>query len=490
MIEISSDDESSGSDTSGDDSYDDKSYVDEPSDDESSDEQQKHGPGHPSAPMSVSRRTPSTEEASTCQPGQVSAPNDTTRNKNAAPATDAASIVEHKAARPDHGSQRDPRPFAEPCGTMSNDNNLECLSHDERDKFRPPHDIWEPHRAAPSQAVGTRQELDGRYRSASDDGHGGGGQTSGSAYRHPPVPDETGKRASPVVLDHQHIREPKPADAEYLGSPSAASKHRMEKQHQPGNNPLSQHRNCSVDSNQTKQDDSQLPGGKEEKGIGSSAATPQTRESGASISRSPEAISNDGIPADAGASVQPSSSQDRVSPQQSPGRRPYSGTDVGDDHKPVEDSTSEHGGGDTTQPPRKRHRDTSTPAVGQPAPKRQANLASSQPRRSQRQTSRYVSSQSQPRNPKLRSTRAVSKTKKGQGEYFDVKRIVGVEVRYLVEWEGWGPRHITQEPPEHFERCPEVLQEFHESTGSVDEWIARRLPGLRLRSTEAHRSAP
>jgi hypothetical protein len=96
VIVISSDDESS----------DDESYDDESSDDKSSDEQQKSGPGCPPAPSYILRTAPSTRlsqlangASAACQSGQASAPNDPTRN-NTAPAMDAASLVEHRAARP------------------------------------------------------------------------------------------------------------------------------------------------------------------------------------------------------------------------------------------------------------------------------------------------------------------------------------------------------------------------------------------------------
>ncbi|AEO58681.1 hypothetical protein MYCTH_95224 [Thermothelomyces thermophilus ATCC 42464] len=134
-------------------------------------------------------------------------------------ATNAAFLVKHKAARPDHGCQHDPRPFAEPCETMSKDDISKCLLHDERDK------------ATSRQERETQQKSDGSYRSASYDHHSNGDQTSSSAYRHLPVPDETGEptkndlvrllyiqeqQASPsVVPDHQSISEPKLADAQY-----------------------------------------------------------------------------------------------------------------------------------------------------------------------------------------------------------------------------------------------------------------------------------
>jgi hypothetical protein len=334
VILISSDDESSDGETYDYESYDDESYDDESSDDESSDEQQKSGTGCP-------------------------------------PATDAASLVEHKAARPDHGCQRDPRPFAEPCGTTSNDDNSKCLSHNERDKRHFGHDVQDPSRAAFSQEE-ARQKSDGRYRSASHDHHGDGDQTSGSARRHPPVPDETGertendpvrllqvqeRRASPSVLpDHQSIGEPKPADVElrfqYRSPPSAASEHGAE----------TQHRNHHDDSNQTndlKQGDARLPSDRGEQSVGSSVATSQVQESGARIPRSPEAMSNnDRMLADVGPPVQPSArpsaSQDRVRLQQSLGRRRRSGTDVGENHSFAEDGVKEHDRENVTQSPPKR----------------------------------------------------------------------------------------------------------------------------------------
>ncbi|KAL2259865.1 hypothetical protein VTK26DRAFT_6315 [Humicola hyalothermophila] len=549
VIEISSDDEPSDGETHDDESYDDESYDDESSDDESSDEQQKGSPGCPPAPSSISRTAPSTKlsrlanaASAACQPGQASAPSHTTHS-NTAPATDAASLVEHKAARPDHGCQRDPRPFAEPCGTTSNDNS-KCLSHDERDKRHFRHDVQEPHTAASKEGEETRRESDGRYRSASHDHHRGGDQTSGSARRHPPVPDKTGKpskddpvrllqvqerRASPSVLPHhQSISEPTPANAErrsqYRSSPSAASKHRVETQHRSGGSALAQHRNHHNDSNQTnglKQGDARLPGGRAEQGVGSPFVASQGQGSGASVAAaalhavldrlnarldrdkfvegSSEAMSNnDRMLADVGPSlqpsVQPSASQDRVRLQHSLGRRPRSGTDVGDNPRPVEDGVREHGRGDVTQLPQKRRRiSTSTPAVSETAPKGQADphRASSRLQRTQRPTTRHATPcRSQHKIPKPRSAGVASTTKKPQGEYFNVENILDFQVRYLVQWEGYGSGENTWEPPEHFERCPDLLREFHERTGSVGEWIERQYRALGPRSTEAHRSAP
>ena len=33
---------------------------------------------------------------------------------------------------------------------------------------------------------------------------------------------------------------------------------------------------------------------------------------------------------------------------------------------------------------------------------------------------------------------------------------------YLVKWKGYGHKHNTWEPAEHFDRCPEILEEFHQ----------------------------
>ncbi|KAK3305281.1 uncharacterized protein B0T15DRAFT_555290 [Chaetomium strumarium] len=146
-------------------------------------------------------------------------------NDESSDATNAASLVKHKAVRPDHGCQRDPRPFAEPCETTSKDDISKYLLYDERDK------------AASRQERETRQKSDGSYRSASHNHHGDGDQTSSSAHRHLPVPDETGEPTkndpvSPsVVPDHQSISEPKPADAKL--------RFQVEKEHESGSSALS-----------------------------------------------------------------------------------------------------------------------------------------------------------------------------------------------------------------------------------------------------------
>jgi hypothetical protein len=148
-------------------SSDDESSDDESYDDESSDEQQKGGPGYPPAPSSTSRTAPSTKlsqlangASAVSQSGQASAPNDTTRN-NTAPAMDAASLIEPRAARPIHGCKRDPRPSVELRGTTSNDDDSKCLSDDERYERHFRHHVQGPRRATSDQEE-TPQISDGR----------------------------------------------------------------------------------------------------------------------------------------------------------------------------------------------------------------------------------------------------------------------------------------------------------------------------------------
>ncbi|KAK4149623.1 hypothetical protein C8A00DRAFT_37779 [Chaetomidium leptoderma] len=40
---------------------------------------------------------------------------------------------------------------------------------------------------------------------------------------------------------------------------------------------------------------------------------------------------------------------------------------------------------------------------------------------------------------------------------------------YLVKWEGYGHKHNTWEPAEHFDQCPEILEEFHQKAGLSTE---------------------
>ncbi|KAL2137816.1 hypothetical protein VTI28DRAFT_8179 [Corynascus sepedonium] len=567
VIEIENDNESSDDET-----YDDESYDDESSDDESSDEQQKSGSGCPPAPLSISRTAPSTKlsplangVSAACQPGQATAPNHTTSN-HTAPETDAASLVEHKAARPcpDHGCQRNPRPFAEPCGATSNNNDSKYLSHDERDKRHLRHDVQDPRRAASSQEE-TQQNSDGRYRSASHNHHSDGDQTSGLARRHPPVPGETGeptendrirplqvqeRRASPSVLpDHQSISEPMLADAEpsfpYQSSPSAASGHGVETQHRSGSSALSQHRDRHDRNNQIndpKQRDARLPGDRGEQGVESSVATSQVQKRGARTPRSSDAMRNNNrVLPDAG----PSASQDRVGLEHSFGHRPRSGTDVGENHRPVKDGVREHD--QVTQPPPKRRRiSTSTPAVGGTAP-HQSQRRNPKPRSSgvastteqapselyeveailgleswylvkwrdrrkkntweplwrfknypelleqlwQRRaaTQAVTPHLTQLKMPEQRSAGVASTTKQARRKSSNVEEILSVQVRYLVKWRGYEHKANTWEPAEHFNQCPELLQQFHEMKGSEANWIVQEIRAPKPPSTEARRSA-
>ncbi|KAL2014952.1 hypothetical protein VTK56DRAFT_6729 [Thermocarpiscus australiensis] len=523
VILISSDSESSDSETYDGESYDDKSYDDESSDDESSDDESsdnvssnnassnnmsKSGPRCLPAPLPIPRIPPFTKlfrsangPLAACQPGQASAPIYTIRN-NTALATDAASLIEHKTARPAYKYQRNPRPFVEPCKTTLNNDNSKCLPYNKGDKHHFRHDVQDPRRAASSQEQ-TQQKSDSRYRSTSHNHHGNRDQTSSSARRHPPVPDQTGEstRDDPVRLlqiqerqaslsvlpDHQSISKPKPADAY---SPSAASKHRVETQHRD-------HQNDNNQTNDRKRGDSRMPGDRREQGVGSLAVTSQIQESWASISQSSAAMSNnDRVLADVGPSVQPSvwpsASQNRVRLQHSLGRRPSSSTDVAENHSPVEDGAREHGRGDVTQPPPKRRRiSPSTSAVETP-PKRQANLrhAGSRSQPAQRPTIHQATPhRSQRRIPKPRSAGVASTTKQARREYFDVEDILSVQLRYLVKWKGYGHKHNTWEPVGHFDQCPELLEQFHKRTGSEGEWIVREIQALRPPSMEARRSA-
>ncbi|KAK3304922.1 uncharacterized protein B0T15DRAFT_398837, partial [Chaetomium strumarium] len=221
---------------------------------------------------------------------------------------------------------------------------------------------------ASSREEGARQRSDGRNRSVSHDHYGGGDRTGGSARRHSPVPDETGEptendpvrlpqvqehRASLSVLpDRQSISKPKPEDAkltsQHWSSPSAASKRRGETQHWSGSSTLSQPYDHHGDRNQTidpKQGDTWPPGDRGTRGMGSSIAASPVQEGGASVPQLPAAMSNnDRVLANVG----PSASQGSIGLQQSLGRYPRSGTDVGENQRPAKDSIGEHGQGEVT----------------------------------------------------------------------------------------------------------------------------------------------
>lgn len=177
-----------------------------------------------------------------CHPGQASAPGNTTCD-NTAPVTDVAPPHERQATHHNCGGQRDPQLSAASCGTTSSRDGSTCLPDDEWDRrsprpssysysalqrlhqrllarlanpsasnatardqtqsdLDPDHRPQGPHTAASSQKEGTRPRSDGRYRPTSHDHHGDKSQTSGPAYRRPPVPDGTGERTEDGDTEH------------------------------------------------------------------------------------------------------------------------------------------------------------------------------------------------------------------------------------------------------------------------------------------------
>jgi hypothetical protein len=55
-------------------------------------------------------------------------------------------------------------------------------------------------------------------------------------------------------------------------------------------------------------------------------------------------------------------------------------------------------------------------------------------------------------------------------EYFQNEKILDSQQRgrrreYRVKWQGYGREHDCWEPDAHFEKCPDVLQQFHQRTG-------------------------
>ncbi|KAL2264075.1 hypothetical protein VTK26DRAFT_2569 [Humicola hyalothermophila] len=72
--------------------------------------------------------------------------------------------------------------------------------------------------------------------------------------------------------------------------------------------------------------------------------------------------------------------------------------------------------------------------------------------------------------PARPSTVASTAEKVHEGEYFQVEDLLdsrrrGRRVEYLVKWEGYGHEHDSWEPVAHFERCPKMLQQFHQRMG-------------------------
>jgi len=68
-------------------------------------------------------------------------------------------------------------------------------------------------------------------------------------------------------------------------------------------------------------------------------------------------------------------------------------------------------------------------------------------------------------------SRVASTAEEVQGDkYFEIEDIrgwrQGEEGReYLVKWKGYGHKHNTWEPAAHLEKCPEILQQFHQRNG-------------------------
>jgi hypothetical protein len=69
-------------------------------------------------------------------------------------------------------------------------------------------------------------------------------------------------------------------------------------------------------------------------------------------------------------------------------------------------------------------------------------------------------------------------TRKAPRKYFDVEHILDFQVRYLVKWEGHGPKHNNWVLVGQFDQCPKLLQQFHERTGPVEELIAGKILAL------------
>jgi hypothetical protein len=80
--------------------------------------------------------------------------------------------------------------------------------------------------------------------------------------------------------------------------------------------------------------------------------------------------------------------------------------------------------------------------------------------------------------PKPCSVGGASTAGKAPRKYFDVERILRFQVRYLVKWEGHGPKHNSWEPVGQFEQCPKLLQQFYERKGPVEELIEGKILAL------------
>jgi hypothetical protein len=67
-------------------------------------------------------------------------------------------------------------------------------------------------------------------------------------------------------------------------------------------------------------------------------------------------------------------------------------------------------------------------------------------------------------------------TKQDQSKHHDVTIILGFQLEYSVKWEGYGDEANTWEPVQHFERCPELLRQFHQERGSAATRVATPRP--------------
>lgn len=408
---------------------------------------------------------------------------------------DAASLVKHEAARPDDGCQRDPRPFAEP-----NNDHSKCFSHDD------------PRRAASSQDE-TGRKSDGRYRSASHDHHGDGHQRSGSACHPSPVPDQTGEpteddpvrlrrvrehHASPSVIpDHQSISEPKPSDARphvrYQSSPSAASEDEEKTQHRSGSSALPQHLDHHGDGNQTNglnQDDARPPGdnqrpvgdGVEEHDRGDVTQPPRKRRR---MSTSTPVVDE-------------TAPKRRASSRPQRAQRPtiYRATPYRRRRRNPKQAETEYREVEAILGVRSRylvkwegygHKDNTWEPVRhfEQCPELLLQFYQRIPEATQVATARPT----QLEMSKPCCAGLASKIKRGRRKYFNVEEILRIRLEYLVMWKGYGPEDNSWVPVEHFNQCPELLQQFHERTEPVWEWIAREFRALRPPCMGAYHSA-
>jgi hypothetical protein len=149
-------------------------------------------------------------------------------------------------------------------------------------------------------------------------------------------------------------------------------------------------------------------------------------------------------------STQPSGSQDQVNHRRNIGRRRRCDTNDEENCSPIAGSDAKQGKDeDIVRLPRGKRRRVNT--LKRPRRKSPAGRTSS--------TGRALAS------------RVASTAEEVQvDEYFQVEDIRGLRQgeegwEYLVKWEGYRHKHNTWEPATHFEKCPEVLEQFHQKAG-------------------------